>query len=382
MTGEAAQPNGIPLSSAVVHPAALPTLAGSESPPRRIIHLDMDCFYAAIELRDRPELRGQPVAVGGSVAQHGVLTTCNYEARAFGCRSTMPTFHALRICPKLLVLPPRFELYRAESRRIREVLSRFTPLVEPLSLDEAYLDVSHWRSSGSSIAWEIRCQIREITGLTASAGIAPNKLLAKIASDWNKPDGQFEIRPEDVQSFIQTLPVRRLWGVGGRTTEKLAGLGIESCSDLQRLTLADLTRLFGSFGLDLFRRCRGIDERPVEPDRERKSLSSERTLPSDLHDLESCLRSLAELYGEVLEDYAGHHSARRIRSLFVKMRFSDFRRTTAERSTGLPTLELLKILTREAWQRARGRGVRLLGAGIRFHAQVMPGTEQQLDMFS
>ncbi len=341
----------------------------------------MDCFYAAIEIRDRPELRGRPVAVGGSPSQRGVLTTCNYEARAFGCRSAMPTFQALRLCPQLLVLPPRFELYRAESHRIRELFARFTPLVEPLSLDEAYLDVSHWRSSGSSVAWEIRGQIHETTGLTASAGIAPNKLLAKIASDWKKPDGQFEVRPDEIAEFVRRLPVRRLWGVGGRTAEKFATLGVHTCADLQRLSLNDLTRLLGRFGFELFRRCRGIDERPVEPARERKSLSSERTYPHDLLDLDSCLRGFAELYREVLEDAAAHHSKRRIRSIFVKMRFSDFRRTTAERTSAQPTRELLQTLAGEAWNRARGRGVRLLGAGVRFHPEECAQAERQLDMF-
>ncbi|HUF64002.1 MAG TPA: DNA polymerase IV [Verrucomicrobiales bacterium] len=362
-------------------PACLSTRPATGAEPRRIIHLDMDCFYAAIEIRDRPELRGRPVAVGGSPSQRGVLTTCNYEARAFGCRSAMPTFQALRLCPKLLVLPPRFELYHAESRRIREIFARFTSLVEPLSLDEAYLDISHWRSSGSSVAWEIRGQIRESTGLTASAGIAPNKLLAKIASDWKKPDGQFEIRPGEVAGFVRQLPVRRLWGVGGRTAEKFATLGIHTCADLQRLPLSDLTRLFGRFGFELFQQCRGIDERPVEPARERKSLSSERTYPHDLLDADSCLRGFGDLYREVLQDAAAQHSGRRIRSLFVKMRFSDFRRTTAERSSAHPSHELLQTLAREAWNRARGRGVRLLGVGLRFQPEEVTRAERQLEMF-
>ena len=185
---------------------------------RKIIHIDMDCFYAAIEERDDPALRGKPVAVAGK-DRRSVLTTANYEARKFGCRSAMPVFKALELCPHLTIVPVRFEAYRAESARIRAIFGRFTELIEPLSLDEAYLDVSHLQSGGAAIAREIRAQISEETGLTASAGISSNKLIAKIASDWNKPNGQFEVKPEDIPAFIAALPVGRLWGVGGKMRE-------------------------------------------------------------------------------------------------------------------------------------------------------------------
>ena len=248
------------------------TVSAPTDPPRKIIHVDMDCFYAAIEMRERPELRGQPVAVGGS--RRGVLTTCNYEARKFGCRSAMPSFQALRLCPDLVLLPVRFDLYRKESKRIRSIFTSFTDLVEPLSLDEAYLDVSHLRSEAASIAREVRERIREETQLTASAGIAPNKFLAKIASDWRKPDGQFEIRQEDIESFLRDLPVEKIWGVGKRTAKKIHALGAQTCGDLQGFTILELDRRFGRFGQELFNLCRGIDSRRVNPNRERKSVSN------------------------------------------------------------------------------------------------------------
>ena len=191
-----------------------------ESSPRAIIHLDMDCFYAAIEVRDRPELRGKPVGVGGARDRRGVLTTCNYEAREFGVRSAMPTYMALQRCPKLIVLPTRFDVYRRESAVIRGILHRFTPLVEPLSLDEAYLDVSAHPGAPGALAQVIRDLIFRKTKLTASAGIGPNKLVAKIASDLNKPNGQFEVQPDEVSEFMAALPVRKIWGIGALTDRK------------------------------------------------------------------------------------------------------------------------------------------------------------------
>ena len=196
-----------------------------DSKPRAIIHLDMDCFYAAIEVRDRPSLRGKPVGVGGARDRRGVLTTCNYEARKFGVRSAMPTFMALQRCPKLIVLPTRFDVYRRESTIIRGILHRFTPLVEPLSLDEAYLDVTAHPGAPGALAQVIRDMIFHKTKLTSSAGIGPNKLIAKIASDLHKPNGQFEVRPEEVSDFMADLPVRKIWGIGQVTEQKLETSG-------------------------------------------------------------------------------------------------------------------------------------------------------------
>ena len=217
----------------------------------------MDCFYAAIEVRDDPALRGKPVAVGG--VSRGVLTTANYEARKFG--SAMPTFKALQLCPDLVVRPTRFDVYKEESQKIGRIFHRFTDLVEPLSLDEAYLDVTDHGEEGAAVASRIRGQIEEETGLTASAGIAPNKLLAKIASDWNKPDGQFEIKPGEIEEFMEHLPVTRLHGVGRKTAEKLFAIEVRTCGDLQCLSKLELAEQFGSWGLELYLLCRGREGR-------------------------------------------------------------------------------------------------------------------------
>src|SRR2546423_2434900 len=252
----------------------------ADSQQRAIIHLDMDCFYAAIEVRDQPSLRGKPVGVGGARDRRGVLTTCNYEARKFGVRSAMPTFMAVQRCPKLIVLPTRFDVYRREAATIRAILHRFTPWIEPLSLDEAYLDVSAHPGAPGPLAEVIRGLIFRKTKLTASAGIGPNKLIAKIASDLNKPNGQFEVKPEQVPAFMEKLPVRKLWGIGEVTEQRLDKLGIASCGDMQRLSRVALQEHFGKFGIQLYDLCRGIDRRPVDADREPKSLSTEETFPS------------------------------------------------------------------------------------------------------
>jgi DNA polymerase-4 len=332
---------------------------------RKIIHIDMDCFYAAVEERDHPWLCGKPVAVAGT-SRRGVLTTANYEARRHGCRSAMPVFKALELCPQLVLMPLRFEVYRAESARIRSILGRFTDLIEPLSLDEAYLDVTHLRSCGSALAREIRAQIAEETGLSASAGISCNKLLAKIASDWNKPGGQHEIRPQEVASFMQTLPAGRLWGVGGRMRERLSAMGVETCGDLQRFGRVELMRRFGNRGLELWGLCRGIDPRPVTPGRVRKSAGCETTFSEDVTDLDELGRRLPPLLDELRADLEAHHESRAIRSLVVKLKFSDFRRTTAERVASVAEAGLFAPLLAEAWRRGAGRPVRLLGVAVRF----------------
>jgi DNA polymerase-4 len=335
-----------------------------EPEPRAIIHLDMDCFYAAIEVRDRPSLRGKPVAVGGTRAR-GVLTTCNYEARRFGVRSAMPTFMALQRCPNLIVLPARFDVYRREAAIIRGILYQFTPIIEPLSLDEAYLDVTAHPSAPGPLAQEIRKTIFQKTRLTSSAGIGPNKLIAKIASDINKPNGQFEVKPEEVPAFMRDLPVGKIWGIGQKTERRLAELGVKTCGELQRFSRAELADLFGKFGLDLYDLCRGIDHRPVEPDRPRKSLSTEETFATDLATLEQCEEKLEELFQDLLADLAQKESARQIRTIFVKLKFNDFTRTTAERAGLAPTLEEFRSLVAEAFART-GKPVRLIGVGVRF----------------
>ncbi len=332
---------------------------------RRIIHIDMDCFYAAVEERERPELAGKPLAVGGR-SRRGVLTTCNYPARRFGVRSAMPTWKALELCPDLRVLPVRMELYREASQKVRAILQRYTPIIEPLSLDEAYLDVSDRLRPAREIAEEIRLRIRQETELTASAGVAPNKLLAKIGSDWQKPDGCFEITPPEVPGFVEPLPVSRLWGVGPRAVERLQGLGIRTCGDMQKLSLPELARLFGKFGEELHGLCRGIDNRPVQPHRERKSMSCEHTFSEDLPSEEACAEALAPLIEELHADLA-KKAPRNIKSLFVKLKFNDFRQTTAEEAAARIDPTQARHLIATAWARGAGRPVRLIGIGVRFH---------------
>lgn len=349
----------------------------NDSGMRRIIHIDMDCFYAAIEERENPALRGKPVAVGGS-SPRSVLTTANYKAREFGCRSAMPAFKAMELCPELVIVPVRFDLYRDVSRRIRSVFRRFTDNIEPLSLDEAYLDVSHLRSDAVAVAREIRVQIREETSLAASAGIATNKMLAKIASDLNKPNGQCEIREADIPAFMYNLPVGRLWGVGPKFRERLASMGIQTCGDLQQIDRVELARRFGRWGVELWNLCRGIDHREVVSNRIRKSLSCETTFPENLSDIGALTNHLREMVDEIADDASTNHPDRRIRSRVVKLKFDDFRRTTAERAGGEMEIAVYESLLHEALGRANGRAVRLLGVGVRFED---PHEDHQLEFF-
>ncbi|HKP93853.1 MAG TPA: DNA polymerase IV [Chthoniobacterales bacterium] len=343
-----------------------------------IIHLDMDAFYASIEIRDRPSLKGKPVGVGGARDRRGVLTTCNYEARKFGVRSAMPTFMALQRCPNLVILPTRFDVYRKEAAIIREILFRFTPLVEPLSLDEAYLDVSSHPGAPAPLAQVIRGLIFRKTKLTASAGIGPNKLVAKIASDLKKPNGQVEVKPEEVPAFMRDLPVRKLWGIGEVTERKLEKLGIVSCGDMQKLSRVALQEHFGKFGIELYDLCRGIDDRPVEPDRERKSLSTEETFSADLETVAECEEKIPELFEELMADLAQKESTRTVTKIFVKLKFSDFTRTTIERAGLEPSLEQYRQLLHEAFART-GKPVRLIGLGVRFASTEQD--ETQLPLF-
>ncbi len=351
-------------------------------PPRRIIHVDMDCFYAAVEVRDEPSLRGLPVAVGGS-SQRGVLTTCTYEARAFGVHSAMPVFLAREKCPDLIVVPTRFDVYRAESARVRGILGEYTSLVEPLSLDEAYLDVSHHARPATAIAREIRARIKaETGGLTASAGISVNKMLAKVASDWRKPDGQFTIPPDRVSEFVRDLPVRKIHGVGPAAARRLKARGVETCADLQAWPREDLMREFGKFGWVLHDRCRGVDERPVSPRRERKSMSNERTFARNLETLDECAEQLELLHAELMGDLAKLPPEKRaaIRGLVCKLKFADFRRTTVESAEAAERVEEFAAfgeLLRIGWRRRQGRAVRLLGAGVRFATEDEDAQEEE-----
>ncbi len=335
----------------------------------------MDCFYAAIEVRDDPSLEGKPVGVGGSSGR-GVLTTANYEARKYGCHSAMPVFKARQLCPQIILTPVRFDVYREESQKIRAIFGRYTDLIEPLSLDEAYLDLSHRSESGAALAREIRRAIREETGLTASAGIAPNKMIAKIASDWNKPDGQLEVRSGEVAGFMRGLRVAKLHGVGKRGQESLAAMGVETCGDLQEFTKIELADKLGRWGLELYERCRGRDSREVSVDRTRKSLSKERTFSENIADFEWLLNVLRKLRSEV-EEAVKRKGENEVRSRVVKLKFADFTRTTAEKAGATMEEEIYEDLLRLAWKRGNGKAVRLLGVGVRFDTE----EEEQMGLF-
>lgn len=337
---------------------------------RKIIHIDMDCFYAAVELRDQPQLQNQPVAVGGASDRRGVLCTCNYVAREYGVHSAMPTQQALELCPNLVLLPVDFTKYRAVSTEIREIFTRYTELIEPLSLDEAYLDVSECQQHHNSATWiaeAIRADIVKEQGITASAGIAPNKFLAKIASDWRKPNGQFVIPPEDIDDFIADLPVKKIFGVGKVTAYKLAQYNIHICRDLQSKELKWLIEKFGRFGAKLHLLAQGIDKREVKPERDRKSLSVENTFTEDLMTMDQCLTAVEDLFTELQRRLQRQEKSQldRISKQFIKLKFSDFSLTTYEETSTDVSLTHFSDMCRHAFEK-QPQAVRLLGLGVRF----------------
>ena len=337
---------------------------------RKIIHIDMDCFYAAVEMRENSALRGKPVAVGGSGSQRGVVAACSYEARKFGVHSAMPSSRARRLCPELIMLPVRMSLYKEVSKRIQALFYQYTDLVEPLSLDEAFLDVSeseHCRGSATLIAQEIRSRIFAMERLTASAGIASNKFLAKVASDWEKPNGQFVIKPDEIDGFVKALPVKRIFGVGKVTAKRLGELGVVNCQELQAFSEEQLTQHFGVFGQRLYELARGVDERPVSTNRTPKSLSVEETYAIDLPDLSRCLAEIPTLYEEFVARLETTQKRMNLRSrtLFVKLRFDDFETTTIQMAGTSPSEVGFAHLCEQAWQRGK-RPVRLIGLGVQF----------------
>lgn len=340
----------------------------SKDQQRKIIHVDMDCFYAAVEMRDNPAYRDVPLAVGGSADRRGVISTCNYVAREYGVRSAMATAYALRLCPQLTVIPGRMRYYQEISQQIRAIFKRYTDIIEPLSLDEAYLDVtgsSHCQGSATLIAEAIRNDIKQELSLTASAGIAPNKFIAKICSDENKPDGQFVVTPEEVDGFCQRLPLGKIPGVGKVTLKKLQELGLENGGDIRALGEAECVRLLGSLGAHLYKRAHGIDNRSLTTEWVRKSVSVERTFPEDIPDVQQAGEALDALYDE-LQSRMAKHAERKIRNQQVKLKFSDFSQTTIERGTGDLDIELFRTLLPLAWERGDGQGIRLLGLGVSF----------------
>ena len=351
----------------------------TESPPRKIIHVDMDAFYASVEQRDDPALRGRPVAVGGG--HRGVVAAASYEARKFGVRSAMPSVTAKRRCPELLFVKPRFEVYRDVSQQIRAIFADYTNLIEPLSLDEAYLDVSedrHGLGSARAIAEEIRARIRAETGLTASAGVSYCKFIAKLASDHNKPNGLTVIPPAKGAAFVAALPVGRFHGVGPKTAAKMARLGIATGADLAAWTLAELEAHFGSAGRWYYRIARGIDEREVKSDRPHKSVSAERTFDTDLSDPADLLRELERVAGYAWQriDRAGVSG----RTVTLKVKYADFSLITRSKSFARSIVDEAAFAAAGAELLTRlfpmPKGVRLLGLGLHSLAGDEQGAEQ------
>lgn len=348
---------------------------------RKIIHVDCDCFFAAIEMRDDPSLANRPMAVGGLADQRGVIATCNYEARAYGVRSAMASAHALKLCPDLVIVRPRREAYREASQEIHTIFRTYTDRIEPLSLDEAFLDVTgceHFGGSATRIAQDIRRRVWQQLRITVSAGVAPNKFLAKIASDWKKPDGLFVITPGQVDEFVLDLPVTKLHGVGRVTAEKLQRMGIRTCADLRERNRLDLLRDFGSFGERLWGLAHGVDERPVQVESRRQSVSVENTYDRDLPDLAACLERLPELLQELARRMARLDSRYRPGKPFVKIKFHDFTQTTLEQSGVGLELEDYADLLAVAFARGK-RPVRLLGVGVRLIDS--RGQAEQLRLF-
>jgi DNA polymerase IV len=335
---------------------------------RRILHVDMDAFYASVEQRDNPDLRGKPLAVGGRPEGRGVVAAASYEARAFGVYSAMPMSRAVRLCPSLVIVRPDFDRYKAASNALFAIFREVTPLVEPLSLDEAYLDVTEnaWGELfATAVARRLKQRIREDTGLTASAGVAPNKFLAKIASGWKKPDGLTVISPDRVEPFLQKLPVDALWGVGPVTAEKLRAKGIQRLVDVRTADVQLLRDTVGSLADWLRQLASGVDDRPVTPNREAKSSGSENTYPEDLTELATIRSEIAEMASHAISWL--HRRQMLARTVTIKVRYDDF--TTITRShSSLPTRDEADLTARAVRllekTDAGVRPIRLLGVSV------------------
>jgi DNA polymerase-4 len=338
------------------------------SPRRKIIHIDMDAFFASVEQRDHPELRGKPVAVGGSRLR-GVVAAASYEARKFGVRSAMPSVTAKKKCPDLIFVKHRFEVYTEVSQQVRAIFAGYTPLIEPLSLDEAYLDVTEnlkGSASATQIAEDIRARIRAETGLTASAGVSYNKFLAKLASDHRKPDGLFVITPRMGPGFIETLPVGKFHGVGPATTQKMNRLGIHTGLDLRARSLDFLQERFGKSGQFYYWIARGIDERPVRPDRIRKSVGAENTFFDDLTEFEAMREALVPIIDKLWRHC--ETSDIRGRTVTLKVKYADFQVITRSRTLAVPVASRAELectsLDLLACLMPTPKGIRLLGVTL------------------
>jgi len=334
---------------------------------KKIIHVDMDCFYAAVEMRDFPEYRDIPLAVGGE-GPRSVLCTCNYQARTFGVRAAMPAIKAKQLCPDLKIVNVRMDVYKEISQHIREIFSRYTDLIEPLSLDEAYLDVTDSTScqgSATLIAEKIRADIYKELNLTASAGIAPNKFIAKIASDENKPNGQYVVTPEKVSSFVELLSLKKIPGIGPKTFEKLKRYGYQTCADIRSSNVRELQNIVGKFSSSLYSKAHGIDNRELEVSRQRKSLAIETTLPEDISSEKQCLAIIERLYSKLLIRLEPHNKRIIVRQ-GIKLKFSDFDQTTVEQQSSSCQQKVFEQLLPTAMTRGNGRTIRLVGLTLGF----------------
>jgi DNA polymerase-4 len=335
---------------------------------KKIIHVDMDSFFASVEMRDEPSYRGIPLAVGGNERQRGVISTSNYEARKYGVRSAMATAHALKLCPNLKVVPGRMAVYKEVSAQIRAIFERYTHIIEPLSLDEAFLDVtdcSKLHGSATLIAQAIRDDIRNELNLTASAGVAPIKFLAKVASDLNKPDGQFVIPPHEVQSVIDTLALEKIPGVGKVGLKKLNDAGFYLCEDIKNSDHHEILRQFGHFGGSLWNFSHGIDDREVNTERERKSVGVERTFSNNISTFDECWQFIEDkLYPELDKRLGLASTEKAIIKQGIKVKFADFQLTSIEHIHSELELDYFRELLREILERQKGREIRLLGLNV------------------
>ncbi len=351
---------------------------------RKIIHIDMDAFYASVEQRDNPELRGKPVAVGGS-RERGVVAAASYEARKFGIRSAMPSVTAKRKCPDLIFVKPRFDAYKDVSRQIRAIFAEYTPIIEPPSLDEAYLDVSENLKGialATQIAEDIRAKIRAETGLTASAGVSYNKFLAKLASDYRKPDGLFVITPKMGPAFVETLPVGKFHGVGPATTAKMNQLGIETGLDLRAQTHSFLQQHFGKAGPFYYWIARGVDDRPVRADRIRKSVGAENTFADDLFTFEAARDALQPIFEKVWRYCEGSRIGGR--TVTLKVKYADFRQITRSRTSAAPIATQAELehlaFTLLGPVFPTPMGIRLLGVSLSSLEEARPTLDAQLKL--
>jgi DNA polymerase-4 len=373
--------------------------ANSQIKTRKIIHIDMDCFYAAVEMRDDPSLRNRPLAVGGLPGSRGVLCTSNYEAREFGVRAAMSPNMAMKLCPNLKIVLPNMGKYKMASMLIHQIFKEYTDLIEPLSLDEAYLDVTdstNCEGSATLMAKEIMEKIYKITQLRASAGVAPNKFLAKVASDWNKPNGLFVLTPNQVEEFVKKLPVTKINGVGKVTAKKLKDFGIVNCEDVFKYSKENLILHFGKLGHSLQDMAKGIDHRPVINEYERKSLSVEHTYQKDIDGLLTCQNKLDAILEEFVRRLIKFKEKKapdaQISKSFIKIKFSDFQTVTVEKSMPKTLYEdlwnhgiindifrdHLDILLQQGIERSN-KSVRLLGVGVRFKTKDENKSMEQLN---